>query len=322
MNDTVTTKNSDWKIQVICKRNEIDEIGAALEELAVAVAAFEIIPNGDWRLEAYTTEPPVTEIIAHALGHRAFQLIELPPTDWLAENRRHFPPQGLGRFFIYGSYYDGKLPPSRKALLIEAATAFGTGEHATTRLCLRAITEMVKQHRPKIALDIGTGSGILSLALSHLAPTQIFASDIDENAVTVTRENARINQVARQMTIVKANGLHHPKLIAMRRGKTWHGRTKFPLIIANILAGPLCKIARDVAAATDAGGIIILSGILITQEAQVIAAYRQHHISLLYRRHMDGWSCLVMRTRGRHGLQRSVDVSDFTRNYLRLLRRC
>ena len=297
MNEPATAKNSDWKIQVICKRDEIDEIGAELEDLAVAIAAFEIIPGGDWRLEAYTTEPPIAEVIANALGRRAFQLIELPPTDWLAENRRHFPPQGLGRFFIYGSYYDGKLPPGRKALLIEAATAFGTGEHATTRLCLRAITEMVKYRRPKIALDIGTGSGILSLALARLVPTQILASDIDMNAVSVTRENARINRVARQMTIVKANGLQHPKLIAMRRGKSWHGCSKFPLIIANILAGPLCELARDVAAATDAGGIIILSGILISQEAQIIAAYRQQNISLLYRRHMDGWSCLVMRRR-------------------------
>lgn len=303
-------RNSGWKIEIICQRAEIDLLGEQLDGMAVAIAAFEIVPDGDWRLEAYMTDEPVTEMVTAALAThlgtplgtaaRQFRILPLPPTDWLAENRRHFPPQGLGRFFIYGSYYEGKLPKAREALLIEAATAFGSGEHATTRLCLQAITDFVKARQPKIALDLGTGSGILSLALARISNAQIFASDIDANAVRVACQNARLNRVARQVHTIQADGLAHRQIIALRRGKPWQGEAKFHLVIANILAGPLCDLAREVGWVTAPGGQVILSGLLINQEAQVIAAYRQHHFAVRARRRHEGWSCLIL-TKMAHG---------------------
>src|SRR5215470_5103861 len=137
--------NSGYKIELVTKRAEVERWGAALDDLAVAIAAFEIVPGGDWRLEAYTTEPPDPARVEAALARAAdaagiarpfCHIAPLPSVDWLTQNRRDFPVQAIGRFVILGSHHDDvRPPPGRLLLTLDAASAFGSGEHATTRGC-------------------------------------------------------------------------------------------------------------------------------------------------------------------------------------------
>ncbi|MCX8501857.1 MAG: 50S ribosomal protein L11 methyltransferase [Alphaproteobacteria bacterium] len=300
MTEPIGEKHSGFKIELICSQAEIDSLGEALDGLATAIAAFEIVPGGDWRLEAYCTEEPLAAEVQAALGeklaHRGFKILPLPAVDWLAENRRSFPAQDLGRFYIYGSHISQPVPVNRIGLLVEAATAFGSGEHPTTRLCLAAILREFKRRRtvPRV-VDIGTGSGILSLAVARLGSGRrtppVIASDIDRQSVAVARDNARLNRVAGRIRFVTAAGYDHREI---RR------HAPYDLIVANILARPLCRLAPAAGRHLAPGGRVIVSGMLVAQEAQVVLAHRVQGMALVARRRRDGWSALVF-TRRRHG---------------------
>lgn len=288
---------SGFKIELFLRQAQVDAFGAALDGFADAIAAFEVTPGGEWRMEAYSVDAPDPDAVTAALAAAAadlgvatpaFHIGPLPSVDWLAENRLAFPPQRLGRFFIHGSHFEGKPPAGRVPLLIDAATAFGSGEHATTRLCLKAIELEAKKRRLRRPLDVGCGSGVLSIAAAKLARIPVLACDIDPESVRVARENAVINQAARWVRPVRADGFGHP---ALKRGG-------HDLILANILARPLRKIARDVARSLAPGGICVLSGLLTSQEAMVGSAYRGQGLALVARNRKDGWSSLTFR-RGR-----------------------
>jgi ribosomal protein L11 methyltransferase len=288
---------SGFKIELITKRAEVERWSAALDDLAVAIAAFEIVPGGEWRLEAYTTEPPDDAAVRAALlqaadgarvGLPAYHIQPLPPVDWLAENRRDFPVQSIGRFFIYGSHHARGAPAGRIGLLIDAATAFGSGEHATTRGCLNALDRLARRRRIRRPLDLGCGSGILSLALAKLARRLVRAADIDPESVRVTRANATLNGVARLVRASRSDG-YRARLV--RRGRPYDA------IASNILAQPLCRFARDLKRHLARGGTAVLSGLLVAQEAQVVAAHRRQGLALVRRTRRDGWSVLEFRRR-------------------------
>ena len=171
----------------------------------------------------------------------------------------------------------------RIALQVEAATAFGSGEHATTRGCLSLIASAIARRKPRNALDVGCGSGILAMAIARLAQIPVTAVDIDEEAVRVTRENTRINGVRRQVRVSRSDGFHSDVIAKSE---------KYDLIVANILAGPLCKMAPDFRRHLAAGGRLILSGLLNDQETRVIAACRNQRLGLRRRWRSDGWSAL------------------------------
>ncbi len=164
---------------------------AALDEAAGTVAAFEASP-GEWRLEAYPQSSALTPALsarlalaAAAAGGELREIREerLPARDWVAENQLAFPPLRVGRFFVYGSHYRGGIPSGALGILLDAATAFGTGEHPSTRGCLLAL-EALARHRPiRHPLDIGTGTGILAIAAAKLLRRQVLASDIDAGSV-------------------------------------------------------------------------------------------------------------------------------------------
>lgn len=292
---------SGYKIELYLRPSQVDAYGAALDDFADAIAAFEVTPGGDWRMEAYSVDAPNPDAVAAALATAAkalgcappaHHIGPLPSVDWLAENRAAFPPQRLGRFFIHGSHFEGKPPAGRVPLLIDAATAFGSGEHATTRLCLKAIELEAKKRPLRRPLDVGCGSGILAIAAAKLARISVLACDIDPESVRVARENAVINQAARWVRPVHADGFGHP---ALKRGG-------HDLILANILARPLRMIARDVARSLAPGGVCVLSGLLTTQEAMVGSAYRQQGLALVARNRRDGWSSLTFRRGARRAL--------------------
>lgn len=289
--------NAGYKIELVTKRAEVERWGEALDGFAVAIAAFEIVPGGAWRLEAYTTEAPDPDAVSAALARAAdaagiarpvVQIRPLPPVDWLAQNRRDFPAQSIGRYFIYGSHHDGGVPAGRIGLLVDAATAFGSGEHATTRGCLAALDRLAKRARVRRPLDLGCGSGILALALAKTWRATVRAADIDPESVRVTRANAALNGAARLVRAARSDG-YRARLV--RAGRP------YDLIVSNILAQPLMRLARDLARHLAPGGVAILSGLLVTQEAQVLAAHRRQGLALVRRSRRDGWSTLEFRRR-------------------------
>lgn len=208
--------------------------------------------------------------------------------NWLERSYQQFSPFSVGSFFIYGSHYEDDIPVDKTGLQIDAATAFGSGEHATTEGCLQALeTLKEKKFAPSQTLDMGTGSGILAIAAVKLWPqTPVLAIDIEEESVRVAKHHADINKIKpSQMTCRHGDGFAIP---AVQNG------APFDLIIANILAGPLIDMADDLAACLSHDGYVLLSGMLQIQAEDVMSAYKTHHIALKDRYDIGDWSSLLL----------------------------
>jgi ribosomal protein L11 methyltransferase len=273
-----------------------------LGDNADAVSAFETAPE-EWRVEAYPQSrlpnPELGAQLALAAAAAGGTLAEfgeesLPDRDWLAENRLSFPPLRVGRFFVYGSHHDGKVPAGAIGIAVDAATAFGTGEHPSTRGCLLALERLARRRRFYRPLDIGTGTGILSIATAKLLHRKVLAGDIDPRAICVARHNAARNGVTGLVQSRAAPG-YRDRLIR---------KSRYDLILSNILARPLAVIAADVARRLAPNGRAVLSGLLRRQEQIVLAPHRGCGIVLDHRLVIDGWSTLVMRRR--HGSEMTM----------------
>lgn len=193
----------------------------------------------------------------------------LPDIDWMAPVLAGLGPVRAGRFLVHGAHDRHRVRVNDLAIEIEAGQAFGTGHHETTAGCLRMIDRLVRTRRPRGALDLGTGSAVLAIAIAKLAHVSVLATDIDPVAVRVARENVGANGVQQLVQTVVANGFRSP---AFKRRKA------FDLLTANILAGPLMRLAPTVARHLSPGGDLVLSGILARQRAGVLAAYRQQRL--------------------------------------------
>jgi ribosomal protein L11 methyltransferase len=275
-------------------------IAAALDAVAGAVSAFETrAAEGEsaalWQVEAYPRAPVLDAplevrlaLAAMASGGRLIQISEerLPEQDWLLENRRAFPPLRIGGFFVHGSHWKKPAPAGTIALEIDAATAFGTGEHPSTRGCLLALDSLARRRRFRRPLDIGTGSAILAIAAAKRLRRRVRASDVDCDAVRVAAHHVRRNGLAGQVRTVCAPGY---------RGRVVR-RARYDLIFANILARPLALMARDLACAIAPGGVAVLAGLLRRQEASVAAAHRAQGLALERRLVIEGWSTLILRS--------------------------
>jgi ribosomal protein L11 methyltransferase len=266
-----------------------------LDEIAPAVSAFEAA-NEEWRLEAYRQEPLLTPelrarlaLAAAAAGGEVVEIDEekLGARDWVAENQLAFPPLRVGRFFIHGSHHRGGVPAGAVAIAVDAATAFGTGEHPSTRACLLALDRLARRRRFRTPLDIGTGTGILSIAAAKLLRRKILASDIDPGAVAVARHNAARNGVASLVRVRSAVGYRDR---AVRK-------SRHDLILSNILARPLALLAPELARSLAPGGRAVLSGLLRRQEPIVLWPHRACGIVLDHRLVIDGWSTVILRQR-------------------------
>lgn len=218
----------------------------------------------------------------------AYELKTEDDRNWLAESYRALPPLTIGSFFVYGSHYDGDIPNDKIPLLIEAATAFGSGEHGTTSRCMMAI-ETVKERgfAPCNILDMGCGSGILAAAAAKLWPdVPVFAADNDPECVVVTNRHLNANGI----TNVHA----YPSEGYDPASPVWKD-APYDFIIANILAGPLIEMAEEQSKALAKDGYLILSGTLQEQAARVEAAYTAHGLSLVEEFPGDEWMTLLMR---------------------------
>ncbi len=208
--------------------------------------------------------------------------------DWLAESYRALPPFSVGNFFIFGGHYDGVALDGQIPLQIEAATAFGSGEHGTTSRCLLAI-EHVKQSgfTPRSILDMGCGSGILAIAAAKLWPdVPVHAADNDDECVRVSDIHISVNKVA-NIEAFRSEGYE-------AQSPVWD-HAPYDFIIANILAGPLIDMAAEQSRALADGGYLILSGTLIEQGEAVANAYRSHGLTLVQEFPGGEWITLLMR---------------------------
>ena len=212
----------------------------------------------------------------------------LPDIDWVAHSLEGLKPVRAARFFVHGRHDRDKRHAADIGIEIEAGQAFGTGHHGTTAGCLEMIARIVGRERPQNALDLGTGSAVLAIGLAKLARIPVLATDIDPVATRVAAGNVRLNGIQALVETGTATGFQHP--VFTRKGP-------FDLIIANILARPLMRLAPDMARHLAPGGSLILSGILDRQRRAVLAAYgnqRFRHLSTLRR---EGWATLHLKRR-------------------------
>jgi ribosomal protein L11 methyltransferase len=212
----------------------------------------------------------------------------------MAENRQAFPPVRIGRFLVHGSHWRERPPAGSIAIEIDAATAFGTGEHPSTRGCLMALDSLARRRRFHRPLDIGTGSGILAIAAAKRLHRAVLASDVDCAAVRVAAHHVRRNGLAGRVRVVCAPGYRSRALRRSSYGPAGYDPANYDLIFANILARPLALMARDLARAVRPGGIAVLAGLLKRQEAFVVAAHRAQGLVLQRRLVIQGWSTLIM----------------------------
>jgi ribosomal protein L11 methyltransferase len=203
---------------------------------------------------------------------------------WLAKVYSAFPEQDLGRrFAIRGTHEHGPRKAGRMTLTVDAGLAFGSGEHGSTRGCLRAL-EGVAWRKPHRIMDMGCGSGILGMAAAVMLRRPVVAVDNDPWSVRVTRQNARQNGLSAFVRARLGNGWK-----AVARGQ------KFDLIFANILARPLCLMARDLAAHLAPGGTVILAGLLKQQIPMVLSAHRRQGLRLERVLFEGNWATMVLR---------------------------
>jgi ribosomal protein L11 methyltransferase len=272
-------------------RRVVDLLNESLDDGQAAVAAFER-PDGRWDVSVHFAEPPaqasIRELVALSAGADVAQRITFDTVDakdWVAASLEDLIPVPAGRFVVHGRHDRARVPSNKLGIEIEAALAFGTGHHGTTRGCLLLLGEVLRSRRPQRVLDLGTGTGVLAIAAAKAQRQRVLASDIDPVSVRVARDNARLNGVGNWVEAICAAGFSAPQFAV---------RGPFDLVLANILANPLRQMATPMAAHLAPSAFVILSGLLPHQAQGVIAAYRAR--GLILRRHLliDGWSSLLM----------------------------
>jgi ribosomal protein L11 methyltransferase len=299
-----------WKATVITgeqaarRMTDLFAEGFAADDVAVCLVDA---GQGQWRVTLYfrfaRDEGAVRDFAAIAGGAaaaKALRFERVAAKDWVGESLAGLKPVAAGRFIVHGAHDRGGIPQNRIGIEIEAALAFGTGHHGTTRGCLLALDRMCKSwpsgQAARRILDLGTGSGVLAIAAARILRRRVLATDIDAAAVRAARANARLNRVGPLVAIVKAAGVTAPEVRA---------HAPFDLVFANILLEPLQRLASPLAKMVAPGGRVVLSGLLTAQANAALAAY--HAFRLERRVALDGWTTLVLkRPRRPRGVARST----------------
>jgi ribosomal protein L11 methyltransferase len=303
-NSDASAATTLWQIRVTAPAFAVAALAATLEPYAVSVSSFEIpvsekTPPAErwWSISAVASdEPPLAEVamrVTEAAGRCGVAVPDLvveplQGRDWLAENRRHFPPQRLGRFFVVDPVESVTPPAGAWTIRLAAGPAFGSGTHATTQGCLAAIARIAAVRGRagfRRVLDIGTGSGILAIGAGRAGARRIVATDVDPHAVRTAAENVRRNGVASRTALMRAAG---PSPAVAARGP-------YDLILANILAAPLQRMMPRFARMLAPRGRLVLAGLLFDQEAGVRAAARAQGLVLARRLRRGEWPTLIVR---------------------------
>lgn len=308
MEPALSVERESWKVTLPCTKAEGEAMQSDISQFALMDSPPVLMTSepdparpDEWTLDAYFDERPNEQTIAllRSLAPSA-QGIEpivekLPDEDWVTLSQQGLEPIRAGRFFVHTPAHRDEIPPGTVPLEIDAGRAFGTGQHETTTGCLMALDQLKsKGARFANIVDVGTGTGLLAFAALKLWPAaRIAASDIDPVSIEVTGENAAINhiplgRVRGQVELAVAAGMEHPRLSA---------RAPYDLIVANILAGPLIDLAPSIGAALEAGGRLVLAGLLDHQADKVAAAYRRQGLMMSFSVVRGEWPTLVMRKR-------------------------
>jgi ribosomal protein L11 methyltransferase len=270
----------------------VDVLIEILFEGEAAVAAFER-PDGRWDVAMHFAEAPdqvlLRELVANAASEDAAKTLAFDTVearDWVKASLADLVPVPAGRFVVHGAHDRARVPANKLGIEIEAALAFGTGHHGTTRGCLLLLDHVLKARRPQRMLDLGTGTGVLAIAAAKAMHRNLLASDIDAPSVRVARENARLNGTGNRVQIIRATGFAAPDFAR-------HG--PFDLVLANILANPLRQLAGPMTKHLAPSAHVILSGLLNHQAGAVIAAYRARGLVPVQHLKIEGWSSLLLR---------------------------
>ncbi|MGP2493193.1 50S ribosomal protein L11 methyltransferase [Mesorhizobium sp. PUT5] len=285
------------RLHVTASKAEADRIFAALEAAfeddALPLAVQEIDEDRDLHEvsvyvdgDAASAEARMRAVLAGLGLPGEIGTEVLPDIDWVAKSLEGLKPVRAGRFFVHGAHDRDRRQDGDIAIEIEAGLAFGTGHHGTTAGCLEMLEEVVAAERPRNALDLGTGSAVLAIALAKLAQIPVLATDIDPVATDVAAANARLNGAAALVECITATGFDHPAFAA---------RGPFGLVVANILAGPLIELAPDMARHLKPDGSLVLSGILDRQEEAVLAAYAAAGFRHRRTLHREGWVAIHLK---------------------------
>jgi ribosomal protein L11 methyltransferase len=273
-------------------RRIVDVLTEIFFEGEAALAAFER-PDGRWDVTVHFADAPdqalVRELVKNAAGAGiaagiAFDTVEAK--DWVRASLEDLVPVPAGRFVVHGQHDRARVAPNKLGIEIEAALAFGTGHHGTTRGCLLLLDHVLKAWRPRRVLDLGTGTGVLAIAAARALHEKVLASDIDPPSVQVARDNARLNVSGPLVQAIRATGFAAPQFAR---------HAPFDLVLANILANPLRQLAGPMTRHLAPSAMVILSGLLTHQAPAVIAAYRARGLVPLRHLRIEGWSSLLLR---------------------------
>jgi ribosomal protein L11 methyltransferase len=284
--------------RLTCDEPTARRVLAAFDDDGAICSVYEAEP-GRWQAALHFGTAPdetaIRKIVAEVAGEGAAQALvfeQVTDADWIAQSLSGLKPVRAGRFVVHGAHDRARIAGNAIGIEIEAALAFGTGHHGTTRGCLMALDALAKRRRARRILDVGTGSGVLAIAAAKVFRAPAVASDIDGQAVAAARSNARINRAGGFITTLRAAGT---------RSNAITRRAPYDLIFANILLGPLTRLAVPLARLSRAGTTVVLSGLLPEHANAALAVYRAQGLALERRLVLDGWVTLMLQKRNRPG---------------------
>lgn len=299
-----------WQVTIRINYQAVDTIVQFLEDMNMqAVSWYECedaLPSdklddqgfpiaAEFHVEGYCKTFPSHELLSQGIDALStlfgfsVPTITIDPvdnTDWLSVCYAQLEPRQLGRYYVYGSHNSAPVDSTLIPLKIDAATAFGSGDHPTTSGCLLALDDLAKTNQFKNMLDMGCGSGILAIAMAKTwAKGHVLAVDNDPESVRVTEQNAIFNGCHGNLTALVSEGFADPKI---------NQAGPFEVITANILAKPLCMMAANMKASLALRGYVILSGLLDRQKEMVLEAYKAEGLHLVKIHPIDDWVTLVL----------------------------
>lgn len=291
MNEATTVARLSCTDQAAARRISA-YMAETLDANDTACGSFET-DDGVWHVALHFREPPdetmVRELIALAAGDAmaaALTFETVAAKDWVAESLSGLKPVRAGRFIVHGAHDRSQVKSNELGIEIEAALAFGTGHHGTTRGCLLALDDLAKRRRFRNVLDLGTGSGVLAIAAAKAFHTRVLGTDIDRIAVIAAASNARLNRAGPMVTLAHATGTKAPAIGA---------RAPYDLIFANILMAPLLRLAVALSDLAAPHGRVVLSGLLPAHANAILAIYRAQGLVLVRRFPLEGWMTLVLK---------------------------
>eukprot|EP01037_Dinobryon_pediforme_P032840 gene32840-38006_t len=286
------------QIRLEANRPEAKRLAALLETAfewdGYPVTREETPPySGHWTVDTimFDVEPEDAEaLVREALGPDDADVVLTTTvlddeTNWIAVSDAIRKPVPVGRFFVHGPHDRHKVPGNALGIEIDAELAFGTGHHATTRVCLAALGRLLAKRRYARPLDLGTGTGLLAIAIAELQGTRVLATDIDPVATRIARRNADINGVGPFIETLTATGMNHRRI---------RERAPYDLVVANILARPLMRLANPIARSLTRDATVVLSGLRTTDAPRVLSAYRMQGLYLQWSITEEDWMALVL----------------------------